>query len=373
MKYSYLIVGAGFTGAVIAREIAEKCNEPVLVIDRRNHVSGNAFDHNDKNGILIHQYGPHIFHTNSLQVWEFLSRFTEWNSYEHRVLGQVGKELIPIPFNFTSIETLFSSKEADIIKSHLLEEHGNEVKVPILKLMESKNRFVKELADYVYNNIFFNYTKKMWDLEPQELDPQVLSRVPIQIGYDDRYFHDQYQAMPKEGYTKMFQKILNHPNIEVKLSTHFKDISDPKGFKKIIYTGPIDEFFDYRHCELPYRSIRFEFLNHDNEDRQKVGTMNFPGFEFRHIRMTEFKHMTFQKNPKTTLCREYPEAYNPKLNLPYYPIPTKENKKLLQQYRNDAEKIKDRVAFVGRLADYQYLNMDQAVARGLQFFQKEIL
>lgn len=370
MKYSYLIVGAGFTGAVIAREIAEKCNEPVLVIDRRNHISGNAFDHNDQSGILIHEYGPHIFHTNSEQVWQFLSQFTEWLPYEHRVLGQVGKKLVPIPFNFTSIETLFSAKEADIIKKHLLEEHGNEVKVPILNLMKSENGFVKELADYVYNNVFFNYTKKMWDLEPQELDPQVLSRVPIQIGYDDRYFNDKYQAMPKEGYTKMFEQILNHPNIEVKLGTQFKDISNPNEFEKIIYTGPIDEYFDYHHGELPYRSIRFEFLTHDTEYRQKVGTMNFPGFEFTHTRITEFKHLTFQKNPKTTLCREYPEAYNSKTNLPYYPIPTKENKNLLNQYKADAAKIRDRVAFVGRLADYQYFNMDQAVARGLQFFEK---
>ena len=202
MKYSYLIVGAGCTGAVIAREIADKLNETTLVIDRRNHISGNAFDHYDKSGVLVHEYGPHIFHTNSHQVWEFLSKFTEWNPYEHRVIGKVGKEHIPIPFNFSSIETMFSSKEANIIKSHLLEEHGNEVKVPILNLMKSKNRFVKELADYVYTNIFFNYTKKMWDLEPQELDPAVLSRVPIQIGYDDRYFHDKYQSMPKNGYTK---------------------------------------------------------------------------------------------------------------------------------------------------------------------------
>lgn len=372
MKYKYLIVGAGFTGAVIAREIAEKCNEPVLLIDKRNHISGNAFDRNDKNGILVHEYGPHIFHTNSQQVWEFLSRFTEWNPYEHRVLGQVGQELIPIPFNFTSIDTLFSAKESNIIKNHLLEEHGSDVKVPILNLMKSKNRFVKELADYVYDNVFYNYTKKMWDLEPLELDPLVLSRVPIQIGYDDRYFQDQYQAMPKDGYTKMFQEILKHPNIEVKLDTPFEDISNPDDFERIIYTGPIDEFFDYRHGELPYRSIRFEFLTHDTEYKQKTATMNFPGFEFQHTRMTEFKHMTFQKSPKTSLCREYPEAYKSKENLPYYPIPTKDNKKLFQQYRAEADKIKGRVAFVGRLADYQYFNMDQAVARGLQFFQKEI-
>lgn len=373
MKYKYLIVGAGFTGAVIAREIADKCNEHVLVIDRRSHVSGNAFDQHDKSGILIHEYGPHIFHTNSAQVWEFLSRFTEWNPYEHRVLGQIKDQLIPIPFNFTSIETLFSPKEASIIKSHLLEEHGNEVKVPILNLLESKNRFVKELADYVFNNVFYNYTKKMWDLEPQELDPQVLSRVPIQIGYDDRYFHDKYQSMPKEGYTKMFLQILNHPNIEVKLDTQFEDIPNPEEFQKIIYTGPIDEYFEYRHGELPYRSIRFEFLTHDTEYQQKVATMNFPGFEFQHTRMTEFKHMTFQKNSKTSLCREFPEAYNSKKNLPYYPIPTPENKALLNKYRKEAEKIKERVSFVGRLADYQYFNMDQAVARGLQFVQKEIL
>jgi len=372
MKYSYLIVGAGFTGAVIAREIADKLQEPTLVIDRRNHISGNAFDHYDKSGVLVHQYGPHIFHTNSHQVWEFLSKFTEWNPYEHRVIGKIGKEHIPIPFNFSSIETMFSSKEANIIKNHLLEEHGNEVKVPILNLMKSKNRFVKELADYVYTNIFFNYTKKMWDLEPQELDPAVLARVPIQIGYDDRYFHDQYQAMPKNGYTKMFQKILDHPNIEVKLGTHYKDISNPEAFKKIIYTGPIDEYFDYRYGELPYRSIRFDFFTENKEYTQKVATINYPGFEFQHTRVTEFKHMTFQKKPQTTLCKEYPEAYNSKTNLPYYPIPTKQNKKLFQMYKADAEGIKNRVTFVGRLADYQYFNMDQAVARGLQFFQKEL-
>jgi UDP-galactopyranose mutase len=372
MRYSYLIVGVGFTGAVIAREIAEKSNEPVLVIDRRNHISGNAFDRNDQSGILIHDYGPHIFHTNSKMVWDFLSQFTEWIPYEHRVLGHVNNKLVPIPFNFTSIEALFSSKEADKLKTHLLGEHGDEVKVPILKLMESENGFVKELADYVYNNIFFNYTKKMWGLEPQELDPQVLSRVPIQIGYDNRYFNDTYQAMPKKGYTKMFEDILNHPNIEVKLNTHFKDISNPNDFKKIIYTGPIDEYFDFRHGELPYRSIRFDFSTHDTEYLQKVGTMNFPGFEFQHTRMTEFKHLTFQKNAKTTICSEYPEAYNSKKNLPYYPIPTPANRNLLNRYKADAIKIKDRIAFVGRLANYQYFNMDQAVARGLQFFQHEI-
>jgi UDP-galactopyranose mutase len=373
MKYKYLIIGAGFTGATIAREIAEKCNKSVLIIDKREHLAGNAFDKKDKNGFLVHQYGPHIFHTNSIKVWDFLSRFTKWNNYEHRVLAHLENKYVPLPFNFTSIDTLFSSSKAQQIKKNLLQNYGKINKVSILNLLQSKNKLDKEFASYVYNNIFLTYTKKMWGLNPEELNSLVLSRVPIKIGYEDNYFDDKYQAIPKDGYNKLFSNLLDHPNIQVSLKTNYKEFNNLNEFERIIYTGPIDEFFDYRYGELPYRSIRFKFLSKNINLHQKVATINFPSYDFQYTRSTEFKHITHQNIQNTRLCREYPEAYKPNINLPYYPILTKESDILLRKYKKEAEKIKKRIIFLGRLGEFKYVNMDQAVARSLQVFKKYFL
>jgi UDP-galactopyranose mutase len=370
MKSKYLIIGAGFTGATIAREIAEKCNKSVLIIDKREHLAGNAFDKKDENGFLVHQYGPHIFHTNSTKVWKFLSRFTRWNYYEHRVLAYIENKYVPVPFNFTSIETLISSNKAQKIKKYFLENYGNKNKVSILILMQSNNHMVKEFASYVYNELFLPYTKKMWGVEPEELDPLVLSRVPIKIGYEDRYFDDKYQGIPKEGYDKLFLNILDHPNIQVNLKTNFKELTNLNQFERIIYTGPIDEYFDYRYGELPYRSIRFKFLGKNTNLHQKVAVINYPSYDFKFTRSTEFKHMTHQKIKNTILCQEYPEAYKPNFNLPYYPILTKESESLFRKYKTESEKLKNRIIFLGRLGEFKYVNMDQAVARSLQVFNE---
>jgi UDP-galactopyranose mutase len=369
MKYKYLIIGAGFTGATIAREIAEKNNKSVLIIDKRDHLAGNAFDEIDENGFIVHKYGPHIFHTNSTKVWNFLSRFTNWTNYEHRVLAHLENNYVPLPFNFNSIDTLFRSNKAKLIKKSLLENYGKKNKVSILSLLQSKSDINKEFASYVYNNIFLTYTKKMWGLDPKELDSLVLSRVPIKIGYDDKYFDDKYQAIPKDGYNKLFLNLLDHPNIQISLKTDYKEFNSLNKFEKIIYTGPIDEYFDYRYGELPYRSIRFKFIKKNTNLHQKVATINFPSYDFKYTRSTEFKHMTHQNIKNTRLCREYPEAYRANLNLPYYPVLTNESDDLLRKYKKEAEKIKNRIIFLGRLGEFKYLNMDQAVARSLQFFK----
>lgn len=357
--YDYLIVGCGFAGAVLAERLAKE-NKKILIIERRNHIAGNAYDYYNEDGILIHKYGPHIFHTNSREVFQYLSQFTKWRPYEHRVLGSVDGQLVPIPINLTTINKLYglnlsSSEAADFLASKA------EKRSPILT---SEDVVVNAVGTDLYEKFFRGYTQKQWDLDPSELDASVTSRVPTRTNNDDRYFTDHYQAMPLHGYTEMFKNMLDHPNIHIMLNTDFKDVIDTIPYHKIIYTGPIDAYFDYQFGKLPYRSINFEFETLDQENYQETGTINYPTSNL-YTRITEFKHLTGQKNHKTTIVYEYPTADGD----PYYPIPRKENQTLYNKYRKLAEETPN-VVFTGRLGTYKYYNMDQVVAQSLTLYKR---
>lgn len=372
MKVNWLIVGAGYTGSVLAERIASQLDQKVLVVDRRDHIGGNAYDYYDEQGILVHRYGPHIFHTNSKKVWDYLSNFTSWRPYYHQVLGVVDGKKVPIPFNLNSIYALFPERHAQKLEDLLINNFGFGVKVPILRLLESTNDDLRQLADYIYKNVFYQYTLKQWELKPEELDPTVTGRVPIYISRDDRYFQDKYQAIPARGYTEMFRNMLSHRNIRLLLNTDYKEVMEEIKFDRLVYTGPIDSFFNNMHGELPYRSMRFEFRTHDQEFYQEVGTVNYPN-EYDFTRITEQKHLTGQVAAKTTTVTEFPQRYVPGQNEPYYPIPRESNRAQYELYMKEAAKLGKAVLFAGRLADYRYYNMDQAVARALSLFEQEVL
>lgn len=371
MKFDWLIIGAGYSACVLAERIATQLEQRVLIVEKRNHIGGNAYDYYNEHGHLIHKYGPHIFHTKSKEVWNYLSGFTEWRPYYHQVLGVVEGKKVPIPFNLNSLYQLFPPHYAEKLEGLLLENFGFGKKVPILQLKESTSGDLAFLADYIYDNVFLRYTQKQWNLKPEELDNGVTARVPIYISRDDRYFQDPYQAMPKLGYTSMFQRMLDHPNIKVLLNTDYREVMEDVSFNRAICTGPIDAFFDYAHGEMPYRSIDFRFETLNQETYQEVGTVNYPN-DYDITRITEQKYLTGQVSPKTTIVREFPQAYIPGRNDPYYPIPRAENRDRLSLYLNDAKKLKGTVLFAGRLGDYKYYNMDQAVVRALGIFEKEI-
>ena len=372
----WIIVGAGFTGATLAERIAAGRGQRVLVIDRRDHVAGNAFDCPDENGILHHRYGPHIFHTNSKRVWDYLSRFTDWRPYYPQVLAVVEGCEVPVPFNLDSIARLFPRHMADELSRRVIDTYGYGRKVPILRMREGEDKDIRFLADYVYGHVFERYTVKQWALRPEELDPSVTARVPFHISRDPRYFQDTYQAMPRDGYTALFERMLSHPNIAVRLGTEFRDVRGDHPEARIVFTGPIDEYFDYRFGELPYRSLRFVHRVQDGTFAQgafaqAVGTVNYPN-EFDFTRITEVKRLTGQAHPLTLLTEEYPEAYEAGRNEPYYPIPTPANRERLAPYLEAARALEGRVWFAGRLGDYAYYNMDQACARALALFEKTI-
>lgn len=371
MRTDWLIVGAGFTGCTLAERIASQLGRRVLLIDQRPHIGGNAYDCHNQHSILIHKYGPHIFHTNSAKVWDYLSQFTQWRPYEHQVLAVVDGRKAPVPFNLNSLHLLFPAPHASRLETLLVEQYGAGAKVPILQMRQSAAGELAELADFVYRKFFYGYTLKQWELKPEELDPSVTARVPVHISRDNRYFQDKFQAMPQPGYTELFRRMLAHPKIEVLLDTSFLQLAGAVSFERMIFTGPIDEFFDYRHGELPYRSLRFESDTRDQAWFQEVGTVNYPN-EQAYTRITEQKHLTGQEAPKTTLILEYPEAYRRGRNEPYYPIPRPENRERYQLYLEEARKLQGRVLFAGRLADYKYYNMDQVVARALMLFEEEV-
>ena len=368
MNVDYLIVGAGFTGAVLAERLASQLGKKVLVVDQRPHVGGNAFDYRNEHGLLIHKYGPHIFHTNSRRIIEYLSQFTEWRPYFHHVLGVIEGIQVPLPFNLTSIEALFSGAMAQNIEAKLLKQYPYGTRVPILKLMEVQDSDLRFLADFVYKNVFEGYTKKQWELSPEQLSPSVTARVPIAISKDDRYFQDTYQLMPKDGYTRLFERMLFRPDVHVLTNTSYSQIRDDLKPKKTIFTGMIDEYFDFCHGELPYRSLTFKFEYHLVERFQAVGTINYPN-DYGWTRITEQKFITGDESAWTATCTEYPAKYICDVNDPYYPIPRDENKVIYESYLKLAEEERD-VIFAGRLADYQYYNMDQAVGRALAVFDR---
>ena len=369
MEFDWLIVGAGFTGAVIAERLASQLNQKVLIIDRRNHIGGNAFDYYDEHGVLVHKYGPHIFHTNSNAIWTYLNQFTSWRPYYHHVKASVEGQFVPVPFNLNSLNAIYPSSIAGPLENRLIDKFGFGAKVPILKLLEEDQPDLKALAKYVSRYVFENYTEKQWGLRPEELDASVTGRVPIYISRDDRYFQDKYQALPKFGYTKLFENLLHHPNISILLQTDYKSVKSAIKCNRLVFTGPIDEYFDHTFGALPYRSLRFELEYMPESQVQEVGTLNYPN-DHLFTRTTEFKHLTGQRTAGTTVVSEYPEAHVWGVNDPYYPIPQDANRARYQQYFQLASDQPNQVIFAGRLADYKYYNMDQAVGRALKVFSE---
>jgi UDP-galactopyranose mutase len=361
--FDYLVIGAGFAGSVIAERLASVAGKKVLVVEKRNHIGGNTFDYFNTDGILIHKYGPHIFHTNSREIFDYLGQFTTWRPYEHRVLASVDGMLVPIPINLNTINRLYglqlsSSQVDDFLKSRALKKD---------RIATSEDVVVSQVGKELYEKFFKNYTRKQWDLDPSELDASVAARIPVRSNRDDRYFTDTYQAMPLHGYTKMFENMLSHPNIKVMLNTDYKEIEHDIPYEKMIYTGPIDYFFDYRFGKLPYRSIEFKFETIESPVFQPTGTVNYPN-EQAYTRITEFKYLTGQQHSKTSIVYEYPKADGD----PYYPVPRPENAELFKKYQALAGEVKN-THFVGRLATYKYYNMDQVVAQSLTLFKKIIL
>jgi UDP-galactopyranose mutase len=370
-RAGWLVVGMGFTGATAARRLAETTGEKIIVIDRRPHLGGNAYDC-VKSGIRVHRYGPHIFHTNSKQVWDFLSRFTSWRPYEHRVEAVIEGVNVPLPFNFLSTRRCFESRQAERIIALLSTDFGVGARIPILRLLRSEREELRSFASFVYDNVFLNYSKKLWGLTPEELMPSVTARVPVVASEDDRYFQDRYQAMPVDGYENLFASMLDHPNIDVVTDTDLADIPASERPAKVIYTGPIDEYFGWRHGVLEYRSVRFAFETLSVPSFQEVGTVNYPNMPDL-LRITEFKHLTGDVSADTVIVREYPQDHLPGETDAFYPLLRRNADAILPAYQAEALQLRGSTWFAGRLADYQYYNMDQACARGLALVDKEIL
>lgn len=358
--FDYLIVGAGFAGSVLAERLATLSGKKVLIIDQRDHIGGNAYDYYNKDGILIHKYGPHIFHSNSKKVFDYLGQYTQWRPYEHRVLASVDGQLVPIPINLNTINKLYGLNLNSTQVESFFESRAEKKD----KIATSEDVVVSKVGRELYEKFFRNYTRKQWDLDPSELDASVTARVPTRTNRDDRYFTDTYQSMPLYGYTRMFQKMLSHPNIKVMLNTDYKEIIDVIPYKNMIYTGPIDSFFDYCYGRLPYRSLEFKFETFDTPIVQSTGTINYPN-EHSYTRITEFKYLTGQVHNKTSVVYEYPMAEGD----PYYPIPRPENAEIYKKYQRLANAMTN-TYFTGRLATYRYYNMDQVVAQSLTLFEK---
>ncbi|PSM47400.1 UDP-galactopyranose mutase [Chroococcidiopsis sp. CCALA 051] len=358
--FDYLIAGAGFAGSVLAERLASQLGKKILIIDTRSHIGGNAYDCYNEAGILIHRYGPHIFHTNSREVFEYLSQFTQWRSYEHRVLASVDGQLVPIPINLDTINRLYGLH----LTSFQLEEFFASVAEPKERILTSEDVVVNKVGRELYEKFFRNYTRKQWDIDPSELDRSVTARVPTRTNRDNRYFTDTYQAMPLHGYTRMFENMLSHPNIKIMLQTDYREIVGTIPYREMIYTGPIDLFFDYRYGKLPYRSLEFQHETVNTPVHQPVAVVNYPN-EHLYTRVTEFKYLTGQEHPKTSIVYEYPRAEGD----PYYPVPRSENTALYKKYQALADATSG-VHFVGRLATYKYYNMDQVVAQALTIYKK---
>ncbi|HEV7516445.1 MAG TPA: UDP-galactopyranose mutase [Thermoanaerobaculia bacterium] len=358
--FDYLIVGAGFAGSVLAERLARGSGKTVLVVDRRNHIGGNAYDEYDDFGILVHRYGPHIFHTNSREVFEYLSNFTEWRSYEHRVKASVDGQLVPMPINLDTINQLYNMN----LSSQELEQFFATVAEPIEQVRTSEDVVVSKVGRELYEKFFRGYTRKQWGLDPSQLDAMVTARVPVRINRDDRYFTDTYQAMPKRGYTRLFENMLDHSNIKVLLNCDYREVQGFLPYRKLIYSGPVDEYFGYRYGKLPYRSLQFRHETLPERVHQPAPVINYPN-EHPYTRVTEFKYLTGQEHEKTSLVYEYPTDEGD----PYYPVPRPENAELYKKYQALAESTED-VHFVGRLATYKYYNMDQVVAQALSVYAR---
>jgi len=380
--FDYIIVGSGFSGSVMAERIAKVLNKKVLIIEKRNHIGGNCYDYKDVNNITVHKYGPHLFHTDYKEVFDYLSNFTDWQPYHHRVLAFIDGKKVPIPFNLNTLFEVFPKSLAEKLERKLIDKYSYNLKVPILELLKEEDQDLKFLSNYVYDKVFKNYTAKQWGLKPENIDPQVTARVPICITKDNRYFTDKYQAIPNEGYKKIFERMLNYPNIKIMLNTDFKEVIDidyankkiyfmGQEFKgKLIFTGMIDEIFDFKYGYLPYRSLELRFETIEKEFYQEVAVVNYPN-DYDFTRITEFKHIHPIKINKTTILKEYPKSYQPNIDIPYYPVFTKENQELYNKYREEAEKF-DNLILLGRLAEYRYYDMDDAIKRALEVFEERI-
>ncbi len=358
--FDYLVVGAGFAGATIAERLAAHAGKKVLICDKRPHIGGNAYDHYDEAGILVHKYGPHIFHTNSRDVFEYLSHFTEWRPYLHRVLASVDGQLLPIPINLDTVNRMYGTDYT----SFQLEKFFRSIAEPVEQVRTSEDVIVSKVGRELYEKFFRNYTRKQWGLDPSELDASVTARVPVRTNRDDRYFTDTYQVMPLHGYTRMFERMLRHPNIKILLNADYRDVETLVPNAEVIFTGPVDEFFGYRFGKLPYRSLDFKFETRNVPVGQPGPVINYPN-ENAYTRVTEFKYLTGQEHPKTTLVYEYAKAEGD----PYYPVPQPQNAVLYRKYQHLAEATPG-VHFLGRLGTYKYYNMDQVVAQALTLYAK---
>ena len=370
-----IIIGGGIMGCATAYRLAKR-GVDVLVLEKKHHIGGNCYDGKDEYGILVHWYGPHIFHTGNEEVYEWLSRFTNWYAFGHEVVARVGDKLLPVPFNLNTLKMVYGEEKAAVLEKKLVDTFGFGARVPILKLREQQDEDLRAIADYVYENVFLRYTMKQWGQTPEEIDPAVTGRVPVVISYDNRYFGDKYQGMPLDGFTPMFEKMLDHPNIEVRTNTNAKDvltISEEEGkvlldgqefHGTVIYTGPVDELFDCRFGRLPYRTLRFDFEHYDRPDYQGHSVVNYTVSE-DYTRITEFKYLTGQKADSTTIVKEYPFAYTgAEGEIPYYAIMNEENNALYRKYADLAAKLPD-FHLLGRLAEYKYYNIDAMAARAI--------
>ena len=359
--FDYLIVGAGFAGSVLAERLANGLNKRILLIDKRSHIGGNAYDCFNKAGILIHKYGPHIFHTNAARVVEYLSNFTSWRPYEHRVLAHVDKLLLPMPINLTTLNKLYKLNMDCTEAKDFLAKMAEQV----AKILTSEDVVINKVGWDLYKKFFRGYTRKQWGLDPSELHKSVTARLPVRTTSDDRYFNDTFQAMPLNGYTRLFENMLDSPNITIQLETNFCDIQDEINYKHVVYTGPIDEYFNYCYGKLPYRSLHFIHKTINKEIYQPVAVVNYPAENIPHTRITEYKHLTGQIHHKTSLTWEYPSD----IGDPFYPIPKAENQVLYKKYEALADG-KPNVTFIGRLGSYRYYNMDQIVAQALTTYNR---
>jgi UDP-galactopyranose mutase len=358
--YDYVIVGAGFAGSVLAERLANEAGKKVLLLDRRSHIGGNAYDFYDDHGILIHRYGPHIFHTNSPDVFNYLSRFTRWRPYEHKVLAYVTGKMVPIPINLDTVNKLYGFN----FTSEQLAEYFANIGEKVETIRTSEDVVVSQVGRDLYEKFFRGYTRKQWGVDPSELDKSVTSRIPVRTNQDDRYFGDEFQYMPLHGYTRMFENMLDNKNIHILLNTDFRDVEGFVPYKELIFTGPVDEYFNFCYGKLPYRSLQFKHVTLNEEWHQPVAVVNFPN-DHAYTRVTEYKHLTGQKSDKTSITYEFPSAEGD----PYYPIPRPENAELYRKYQTLAEDL-PHVHFAGRLGTYRYYNMDQVVAQALTLYKK---
>ena len=360
-----LIIGAGISGAVLAERYAS-IGKKVLIIEKRNHIAGNCYDYIDQNQILVSKYGAHLFHTNEEAVWEYVNRFSDWYFWEHKVIARVDDKTVPIPVNITTVNELF---DINISTEEEMQIWLEENRTPIEKPANGEEAVLNRVGSVLYEKIFKHYTKKQWDKYPAELDASVLERIPVRNNYDDRYFSDIHQALPKGGYTQLFENILSHPNIEVLLETDYFDVKDDyKNYEKLFYTGPVDRYFEFKHSlleKLEYRSINFVSETIDAEFYQENSVVNYPGTEVDFTRIIEYKHFGNQISEKTTVVKEFTVDEGE----PYYPVPNPRNQEIYARYKREADKLID-VHFVGRLANYKYFNMDQAFKNALDLFDQ---